>query len=250
MELLFHRVYEVAEMMAEVVTGDYDPFGELDWDSPNINECLNKFSKTSLLAYFCFRHLTIYECRRFRKDPETVDLEAMQQAFERYAIPCMKFEEFLHREFPQGQDEQDAFYPWMLDQEEAFERLWERMTDEVFHLLFYNRGFLLRFNLGLAEYRKQRGDSPSPRCAIPQWVKKAVYFRENGKCALCKTDLSGLIAVDAKQHYDHIVPLKALGANDPCNIQLLCERCNLLKGASPASTSSIYNPWWNEGRSV
>ena len=243
MELLFHRIYEVAELMAETLTSDWDIFEELDWESPNVSACLNSFSKTSLLGHFCFAHLAIYERRRFRKDPETVDIQGEQEAFRRYGIPCKPFKKFL-RGFPQVKDEQFALRPWMHDQEEAFERLWERMTDEVSHLLFGNRGFLLNFNLGLAEFREQRGDSPSPRRAIPQWVKKAVYFRENGKCALCKKDLSGLIALDAKQHYDHIVSRNALGANDPCNIQLLCERCNLLKGASPARTSSVYDPWW------
>src|ERR1700688_617119 len=104
MELLFHRVYEAAEMMTDIVIGDYDPYDELDWDSPNIDKCLSKFSKISLLVYFCFRHLTIYERRRFRKDPETVNFESMQQAFQRYAIPCMPFEDFLSRDFPHGQD--------------------------------------------------------------------------------------------------------------------------------------------------
>jgi HNH endonuclease len=244
MELLFHRVYEVAELVAERVTSECDPFQELDWALPNISACLNNFSKTSLLGHYCFTHLALNERRRFRKDPETVDIETEAGAFLRYAIDCKPFKEFLRCNFPQGQDEQDAFYPWMLDQEEAFERLWERMTDEVSHLLFGNRGFLLKFNLELAEFRKRRGDSPSLRCSTPQWVKKAVYFRENGKCALCKKDLSGLIALDTKQHYDHIVSLNALGPNDPCNIQLLCEKCNLLKGAAPARTSFVYDPWW------
>lgn len=244
MELLFHRIYEVAELMAEAVGGDWDPFAEIDWDSPNISACLSTFSKTSLLGHFCFAHLGVYERRRYRKDPETVKVENEQEAFRRYAIPFKPFEEFSRGGFLQGQNEEEAFYAWMLDQEEAFERLWERMTDEVSHLLFGNRGFLLKFNLVLAEFRRQRGDSPSMRCAVPQWLKKAVYFRENGKCALCKKDLSGLIALDAKQHYDHIVSLKELGANDPCNIQLLCERCNLLKGAASPTTSSAYAPWW------
>jgi hypothetical protein len=132
MELLFHRVYEVAEIMAEVIISDYDPFGELDWDSADISACLQKFSKTSLLAYFCFSHLAIYERRMFRKDPETVKVESIQQAFQRHGIPYIPYEEFMRRNVPEGEDEQDALYPWMLDQEEAFEQLWERMTDEVF----------------------------------------------------------------------------------------------------------------------
>jgi hypothetical protein len=142
-------------------------------------------------------------------------------------------------------DPDDALFLWVSEHEdETFSRLWEKMADEVFHLLFCNRSILLTFNAVLAEFRRERGDGPSPRCRIPQWVKRAVYFRENGKCALCRRDLSGLVTIDPRQHYDHIVPLKRLGANDPCNIQLLCQGCNLVKGAYQARTSSVYEAWW------
>ena len=121
MELLFHRVYEMAEMMAEIVMSDFDPFGELDWEFPDINDRLNKFSKTSLLWHFCYIHLSIYENRRFRKDPETVDVQSIQNAFRRHAIPFISFENFLLRN-PPDEDEQEALYPWMLDQAVGFEQ--------------------------------------------------------------------------------------------------------------------------------
>lgn len=248
MKLLFHRVYEMAELMAALVN-DTGAFDELAWELPEVSTCLNKFSKTSLLAHFCFAHIRIHDLRTARKDPENFEGVDLEAALKNYEIPFVPFMDFIRSEFPEEQE--DAYldlnhlHDWMLAQEDgAFGQLWEKMTDEVFHLLFGNRGFLLDFNLQLAQFRQERGDSPSRRCSIPQWVKRAVYFRENGKCALCKKDLSGLIAIDPKQHYDHIVPLKALGTNDPCNIQLLCDRCNLLKAASPARTSSVYEPWW------
>ncbi len=153
MELLFHRVYEVADLMAANV--DAYSFEELDWDSQVVSACLAKFSKLSLLSHFCFSHLCIHDRRTWRKDPETVDIELAELAFERYAISHMSFNDFLRRNFPHAQmDEdtrQDALYPWMLDQDEAFYQLWERITDEVFHLLFGNRNFLLDFNLHLAD---------------------------------------------------------------------------------------------------
>ncbi|MGH9611718.1 MAG: HNH endonuclease [Bryobacteraceae bacterium] len=248
MELLFHRVYEMADLMAYVVDVG-DAFDELDWNCAQVSVCLNRFSKSSLLAHFCFTYIRMHDLKTARKDPEDMNVEDMESAFKKYAIPFITFKDFICREFPDERDddyiEYEALYSWMHAQEDgAFGLLWEKMTDEVFQLLFGNRGFLLNFNLQLAQFRQERGDTPSPRCFIPQWVKRAIYFRENGKCALCKKDLSGLIAIDPKQHYDHMVPLKALGTNDPCNMQLLCERCNLLKAASPARTSSVYDPWW------
>ena len=95
---------------------------------------------------------------------------------------------FIGRDFREEEDDYldllDHLHDWMSAQEEgAFGLLWEKMTDEVFHLLFGNRGFLLNFSLALAQFRQERGDLPSPRCSIPQWVKRAVYFNTSEKTA-------------------------------------------------------------------
>jgi hypothetical protein len=247
MEFLFHRVYAMADMVSAEVKDDF-VFREI-WGSPSVMRCLRAFSKVSVLAYFCFEAIRLYDSSIALKEPESLEVADLEAALEGYAIPFVSFREFMCQNHPEEQDDEyielNYLHAWMISQEDtAFAGLWERMTEEVFHLLFGNRGFLLDFNVQLASFRKERGDIPSRRCSIPQWVKRAVYFRENGRCALCKKDLSGLVAVDPKQHYDHIVPLKALGANDPCNIQLLCAECNLGKAASAARTSLIYDPWW------
>lgn len=248
MEFLFHRTYEMADLVSALANIPC-AFEELDWDCPVIDRCLHSFSKVSVLGYFCFTHIRLHDLATARKDPEDLDIDVLEAALTRYAIPFVSFPEFMRKNYPEEQEdyyiELEHLHSWMVSQEDdAFLALWERMTGEVFHLLFGNRAFLLGFNVELAAFRKVRGDTPSRRCAIPQWVKRAVYFRENGKCALCKKDLSGLVAIDPKQHYDHIVPLRALGTNDPCNIQLLCAKCNLVKAASAARTSYEYDPWW------
>lgn len=238
--------------MADIVSSvanDSWAFDEMMWSSPDVGRCLHRFSKVSVLGYFCFTVIRLHDLRVARKDPENFDIEDLERALTRYAIPFVSFQEFMREKHTDEVDEAhielEYLHQWMQSQEErAFGALWDRMTEEAFHLLFGNREFLRDFNLELAAFRQARGDKPSRRCNIPQWVKRAVYFRENGKCALCKKDLSGLIAIDPKQHYDHIVPLKALGVNDPCNIQLLCKKCNLEKAALPAKTSAVYDPWW------
>ena len=48
---------------------------------------------------------------------------------------------------------------------------------------------------------------------------------QHGCCALCRKKLL------SRFHRDHIVPLKLGGAHDRRNLQLLCEPCNLSKGA-------------------
>ncbi len=123
-----------------------------------------------IFAHFAFVHIAISDRRRFRKDPETVDADQVEKAFERYQVQFVSLREFTSVSLRQSREFHDELYLWMQDQE--------------------------------------------------------------------------VIALDAKQHYDHIVPLASLGLNDPCNIQLLCEACNLSKGAAPGRTSHLYESWW------
>ena len=59
---------------------------------------------------------------------------------------------------------------------------------------------------------------------IPAHVKVEVWKRDNGKCTSCGAN-DGL-------HYDHILPFSKGGRSDDAkNIQLLCARHNLQKGA-------------------
>jgi stress response protein SCP2/uncharacterized tellurite resistance protein B-like protein len=58
---------------------------------------------------------------------------------------------------------------------------------------------------------------------IPQDVKTAVWQRDGGRCAQCKAD--------TYLEFDHIIPHSKGGANTVNNIQLLCRKCNLDKGA-------------------
>src|SRR5690606_11520791 len=82
------------------------------------------------------------------------------------------------------------------------------------------------------------------RTNIPVWVKNAVFHRDKGRCVFCNTDLTNLVNTFTKNNYDHIVPLDLYGANDPCNIQLTCERCNKSKSHKESTTSDQYYSWW------
>lgn len=59
---------------------------------------------------------------------------------------------------------------------------------------------------------------------VPQDVKWRVLRRDGFSCRLC----SGF---DRPLHVDHIVPRKKGGSNHESNLQALCDRCNLSKGA-------------------
>lgn len=54
---------------------------------------------------------------------------------------------------------------------------------------------------------------------------KGILKRQNHKCVYCDADLRD------GYHVDHIMPLVLGGSNWPDNIQCLCPRCNLSKGA-------------------
>ncbi|MGW4767490.1 TerD family protein [Nocardia sp. NPDC004278] len=59
--------------------------------------------------------------------------------------------------------------------------------------------------------------------SIPPDVKSEVWQRDRGRCCQC-----------GDQHYlefDHIIPLSRGGATSVANLQILCRRCNLEKGA-------------------
>jgi 5-methylcytosine-specific restriction endonuclease McrA len=49
-------------------------------------------------------------------------------------------------------------------------------------------------------------------------------------CADCRIELRALVDVAV----DHVIPLARGGANDAANLQVLCVRCNLKKGAKAA----------------
>lgn len=62
---------------------------------------------------------------------------------------------------------------------------------------------------------------PTP---VPQAVKWRVLRRDGFRCRACGDDERPL-------HVDHITPRKKGGSNSEGNLQALCDRCNLSKGA-------------------
>jgi 5-methylcytosine-specific restriction endonuclease McrA len=88
--------------------------------------------------------------------------------------------------------------------------------------------FFFRFILPLTKPRTQRVRLvPKHSRTIPQNVKIAVAVRDGGRCRACGATLS-----QSAMHFDHIIPYSRGGSStDPANVQLLCARCNLRKGA-------------------
>jgi hypothetical protein len=254
-EFRFFETYETASWL-EAASCVPNSFLEIPWEDEGIKKSLCKYSKVSILHYYIYHLLATEKCREYRKNlygrlPDEID--DFKKVFLEYQIELRDEEDF--NPYGDEYEESEHFFLWFQYQEESFTLLWERITNEVFHLLFANRRFLLNFNSSLASYLKENlnyipqlyRDSSgkiSRASYMPTWVKKAVYLRDQGRCVLCLKDLTGLLSTDRVVHYDHIVPLNCWGVNDPCNLQLLCEECNLKKGGSQASTGIKYRVWW------
>lgn len=137
--------------------------------------------------------------------------------------------------------------------------LHERIVDEVFFLTFINRGLLSLLQHRAAFYLERlkvadmeegdrrlfRKDGVLKRAPIPKWAKKAVFFRDRGRCVLCNRDLSGIISLQSSANFDHILPLALSGTNDVTNLQLLCLECNTKKSHRHAGTRSTVERWFS-----
>jgi len=59
---------------------------------------------------------------------------------------------------------------------------------------------------------------------------RALIVKQLNKCVYCRKNL--ILKGDGKYHIDHRIPLSLGGTNFPDNLQILCPKCNLTKGAS------------------
>ena len=142
-----------------------------------------------------------------------------------------------------------------LQQEDLISELCEKVSKQVFHVLFSNRGTISAFGKMVADYVLHAAPSFVPdafsasghlcRASIPTWAKSAVFHRDKGRCVLCQTDLTRLFSQREETHYDHIIPLARGGMNCVTNLQLTCAKCNLGKGARSSATSREYEAWYD-----
>lgn len=187
----------------------------------------------------------------------------INEASDNYGIEHLTFEEWLkgkNRTFFEASDDDVFDYYRELQLDGTSEELVDQVTPEVFFILFQNRRLLLLFNEMMASQVTSLGrEMVEDDCAehfsrtgvlkrvkLPQWVQRAVFFRDRGHCTACHRDLSGILSIDAgnNRNYDHIVPLARGGLNDVTNIQLLCRDCNSKKLHHRASTSDYYENWY------
>ena len=211
-----------------------------------------KFNRKSLLHIYVASSLYCYYWDEFcdMTDDDEVGLW----------IDLMKVYRIKLSDVNYDEDDNPLIEKWFEKNEEKFIEFFEMISDEVVHILFNDKHFLVLFNRLIrnvlidedgtyADYVKWPENSRNEngtirRCHIPQWVKNAVFHRDKGRCVFCNKDLTGLVTTLNSKNYDHIVPLKDYGTNDPCNLQLTCEHCNKSKGAKDRVPKYKYQRWW------
>ena len=244
-EYKFESIYMFADIIYQSVKS------EVEFWNFNIEEFVQSattFQKKSLLHIYTESTLYNYFNREYYKNGDCYNenhIDEWCSIFSTYKV------RLKHREFNfENTDNDDCVYEWFLKNESSFKKLFQIIAIEVVHILFANKSFLLEFNK-LA--RKNFNEIPTEllsekgtikRIAIPQWVKKAVFYRDYGHCVFCNKDLTGIFSTMASSNYDHIIPLDKHGFNDICNIQLSCENCNKSKGAKEEIPIYKYEPRW------
>ncbi len=242
-EFKFTDIYELVSIIDRSVR-----YGESFW---NYNEGIfiessTKFTKDTLLHLYIVTRAMNYHSRNFRKNGDCMDEESIKDwisLFRTYGVHIGAYDI----------SDEDGPYNWLEENDDKFEELFCLMADEAFHILFYNRNFLVEFNKLVAETVKETeypsekltGKGRLKRVRIPEWLRTAIFHRDKGRCVYCNTDLTNIVNTITQKNFDHMVPLDLFGANDPCNIQLTCESCNKSKSNKDSSTSFKYQLWWN-----
>ena len=267
-KMAYYETYYYANVIHNVLA-DTEPYLR------NLNEWhedregtlfLEPFPKWSLLhdlAEFVIRSLayeqisdTAVEEVTYRKSDLWVDAALRHHGFE-----TPGFKNWLSDEGIELADvtEDDAHnYYYHLTDTGPLSDLLEHLSQETFSLLFSNRTLLARLNqyaaaamsyvgpedVDLKFAGRLKSEGVLCRVSMPEWVKRAVFYRDRGRCVACNCDLTGLVTLQNEDHFDHIIPLAQSGLNDVTNIQLLCAPCNLKKGKNFVGTWDKYEKWY------
>ncbi|HAV1378311.1 TPA: HNH endonuclease [Vibrio parahaemolyticus] len=250
----FSESYAFADKVRKAIfESDYiiDP---LDVASDLDNQ-ITKPQKITLLHdyidYLVTDHLTFY----FRGGGwEYEDMAPILPMLESHQIEFLELDEYIkdwYRDDDTGETiEVTEDHIEMFKHQYAFEYI-EPIVDkqfipiivtEVFSLLFADREAMKVFNLKVAESIGQRTQRNT---YWPKWLERALFCREKGLCAICKSDLSSMFHTHGKLAIDHIVPIALNGVNDPTNLQILCQTCNGQKSGSSIKTSNAIPLFWD-----
>lgn len=136
------------------------------------------------------------------------------------------------------------------------DNLLDVIVDDTFTVLYADKNFLHEFNQQCAEIiiGLKKNDFPKilkedgviKRISYyPKWMKRGIEYRDKLRCSICGCDLSSAFTTLTDKNFDHIIPLRVGGNNDPTNWQITCETCNKIKGARSSKYKNIVFPFWD-----
>lgn len=266
-EIKYFETYYFANVINNVLT---NPFGYLRsleeyFGEDNYVGFIKPFPKPSIFHSFIGWMIDNISS----EDISSLDIVSIREgkelwidiAIKHYNIDDYSFRHFLTNIGKDASEaDDDDIYDYFQDLRicQIYDDLLDKMSEEIFFILFLNRALLQKFNELVAHRilehttedsatevnRYFKKDGVLKRVTIPTWVQRAVLHRDRGMCTSCKKDISGLINIASSENFDHIIPLAIGGANDVTNIQLLCETCNKAKSKKHVITSSYYEKWF------
>jgi hypothetical protein len=271
-QMEYHDTYDFVAFIHEVAesgfpTPDfYDGFD--DFVKKHTNKLFHPFQKFGALHQFI--SFSIHESFKENIDDVVLDSVINQKdyalwvntALNIHKIPHLGFAEWLGKKSLSIENLENEsiildYYDYLY-KTGSLKTLLEKISHEVFFVLFLNRHFLYQFNKQISLRTKEfeigslsanlrllfKKDGIIKRANIPVWARKAVFYRDRGLCSNCQKDISGLVNIHNAKHFDHIIPLAIGGLNDVSNLQLLCETCNLQKSGKEIQASKTYEKWY------
>ncbi|ADT70351.1 MULTISPECIES: HNH endonuclease [Pseudoalteromonas] len=255
----FYETYYFCNVIKNTLQDQFELARALNefYGDGNVTYLIETFPKFSLFhkyLYFVINRIYYENLNKFAENKsKRLPIEG---ALKFHSIPHISFQSYMEKNENNTKHYDDLIHNYMEHLNDAYDQLLTHTVEEVFYILFQNRDLLMEFNLMISgalereDLKEIDSDLVTKRGRlkrghIPQWVKRAVYFRDRGQCVLCNKDLSGIVSLDNKENYDHIVALAQYGFNDVTNIQLLCKECNQNeKKAGEAVTSNSYQKWY------
>ena len=206
-----------------------------------LDSLCDDFEKELIIDFFHRQYDLINEYQSSEIDYEEI-IETLDSEYENSDYQC-------HKEYKENLRTLYEKY------EEEFEKFIPNIVDSIFFLLFGNKKFLFYFNEYMSSFISKdylpadMFDKHNHLIRIkylPEWLKRAVYYRDRGRCQYCSRDISGLYSIleDNEKHFDHIIPLEKGGTNDSTNMQLTCSECNLSKNKSLVNPEHYYEVYW------
>jgi len=206
----FFETYYYANVIHNVLENTMDHLGSMNsWhEDREVSLFLQPYSKWSVLHDFSqyiisdlmYETLDDVSLDAIVHDP-TFDLW-VDRALKHHGIESPGFRAWLEQKAISINEstEDNAFdYHGDLSHSGALDTLLTQLTNEVFYVLFGNRLLLARLNayvagvvsrievVNLTEHETSllQKDGIPARAYIPEWARRAVYFRDRGMCAAC-----------------------------------------------------------------